>query len=274
MSSAQIKNSFVSIGVVDSSIPPNSLLLKISLSNQYIRYFVQSVTHDQIIFFGEYTLHHIESVSDLCQRLERIFEKDDVLQLAFSKALIGLEGAYCLLPSAFAPAQPNNGIHFNQTINRLGLTLTFEAEKELTDRIALLFRNYSIVHLNATLLTGFAECVEKEHQKIFVNIEQQRFDVIAFNAEGGLQIMNRYEFVSQTDFIYFLLLCCKQLNLDHEKTELVLSGEVDIQSKVYEACYRYFRYISFVRKPENVHFSKPLETYPKHLHFNLYNLGA
>ena len=273
MSSAQIKNAFISIGEIDSSIPPTSLLLKVGISAYYIRYFVQSVTHNQIIFFGEYTLHHVETVADLCQRLERIFEKDDVLQLSFSKTLVGLDGPYNLLPSAFASPQ-NNGPGFSQNISALGLTMAFDADNALTNKIAFLFRNYSIVHLNSSLLTCFAATIEKGQQKIFANIEQYHFDVLAFNESGNLQIMNRYEFKTQTDFIYFLLLCCKQLNLDHEKTELVLSGEVDIQSKVYDACYRYFRFISFIRKPEGIHFSKALDTFPKHLHFNLYNLGT
>ncbi len=240
---------------------------------QYIRYFVQSITHDQIIFFGEYTLHHVETADELCQRLERIVEKDDVLQLSFSKTLVGLDGPYSLLPSGFASKSTDNG-HINQTISRLDLNMSFEADNALVNKIALLFRNHTVVHINSALLPCFADAVEKGQQKIFANIEQYHFDVLAFNEQGGLQIMNRYEFKTQTDFIYFLLLCCKQLNFDPEKTELVLSGEVDIQSKVYDVCYRYFRFISFVRKPENIHFAKALETYPKHLHFNLYNLGA
>ena len=273
MSSAQIKNAFISIGEIDSTIPPTSLLLKVGISMQYIRYFVQSITHDQIIFFGEYTLHHVETVADLCQRLERIVEKDDVLQLAFSKTLIGLDGRYSLLPSAFA-SQSTREDQINQTISRLDLNMSFEADHRLVDKTALLFRNPTIVHINSTLLPCFADAVEKGQQKVFANIEQYHFDVLAFNEEGSLLIMNRYEFKTQTDFIYFLLLCCKQLNFDPEKTELVLSGEVDIQSKVYDVCYRYFRFISFIRKPENIHFAKALETFPKHLHFNLYNLGA
>ena len=120
----------------------------------------------------------------------------------------------------------------------------------------------------------FPESLEKGQQKIFANIEQYHFDVLAFSENSTLQLMNRYEFKTQTDFIYFLLLACEKLNIDREKTELVLCGEVDIQSKVYDVCYRYFRFISFVRKPERMNFSKAFDIYPKHLHFNLYNLGA
>ena len=274
MLSAQIKNAFIRIGEIDPSIPPGSLVLKLSISEHYIRYFVQSLTHNQIIFFGEYTLHHIESVQDLCQRLERIVEKDEVLQLAFSKTFIGLDGPYVLMPNTFSfPLKKSVG-YFNQAIERFGLNLSFESDEMLLNKIESLFRNVSILHLNSSLLNSCANDIESGQQKIFANIEQYHFDVLVFNAGGMLQIMNRYEFKTQTDLIYFLLLCCEQLQIDREKTELVLIGEVDIESKIYDACYRYFRFISFIRKPENVYFSKPFDTFPKHLHFNLYNLGA
>jgi hypothetical protein len=271
MSSAQIKNAFISIGEIDPIILPGTLALKLGLSNRYIRYFVQSLTHNQIIFFGEYTLHHIETVQDLCLRLERIFEKDDVLQLAFSKALVALDGAYSLLPSAFATPQ-NLANRFNQPIERMGLDIAFEADEQLTAKVSSLFNNARFVHINSSLPVSFSDSLETGQQKIFANIEQYHFDVLAFNETGILQIMNRYEFKTQTDFIYFLLLCCEQLGIDREKTELVLSGEVDIQSKVYDVCYRYFRFISFMRKPQDIHFSRHFDTFPKHLHFNLYNL--
>lgn len=272
MSSAQIKNAFISIGEIDSSIQPGTLVLKLGISDQYIRYFVQSLTHNQVIFFGEYTLHHIETVRDLTLRLERIFEKDDVLQLQFAKVLVGLDGPYSLMPSAFGVTEPNSNTHFNQPITRHEVNMVFEAEELLTEKINALFPEHDILHINSTLLTRFAEDVEPGQLKIFANIDQYHFDIIAFAENGQLQIMNRYEFKTQTDFIYFLLLCCEQLNIDREKTELVLSGEVDIESKVYDVCYRYFRFISFIRKPENINFSKAFDIYPKHLHFNLYNL--
>lgn len=274
MLSAQIKNAFVSIGEVHSTLLPSTLALKAGISAKYIRYFVQSTTHNQVIFFGEYTLHHVDSVEDLCQRLEKTVEKDDVLQLPFAKTFIGLDGPYTLLPKTFSFPAKNSDNQFSQGIERLGLNMIFEADMMLVNKLKGLFENPAVMHINSSLLNYFPDLIEKGQQKIFVNIEQNHFDVLAFNGAGGLQIMNRYEFKTQTDFIYFLLLCCEQLIIDREKTELVLSGEADIQSKIYDVCYRYFRFISFVRTPEHVHFSRAFDIFPKHLHFNLYNLGA
>ena len=274
MVSTQIKNAFVSIGEVHSTLLPASLVLKLGIGMQHIRYFVQSTSHNQIVFFGEYTLHHVDNVNELCHRLEKIFEKDDILQLAFSKSFIGIDGAYNLVPAAFSFASNNGPDQFNQPIQHLGLNMVFDADEALINKIRGLFSNPEIVHIDSSLINSLPGFLENEQQKLFVNVEQNHFDVLFFNEQGGLVLMNRYGFKTQTDFIYFLLLCCDQLNIDREKTELVLSGKVDIESKIYDVCYRYFRFISFIRTPENVHFSRAFDIFPKHLHINLYNLGS
>jgi len=274
MSSAQIKNAFVSIGEVNATLLPGSLELKVGISTQYIRYFVQSISHNQIIFFGEYTLHHVNSLIELGQRLEKIVEKDDILQIPFAKTYIGIDAPYTLLPDSFTFPARESANDVSQHIARLGLNLTYHVDGTLASKLAMLFSNPVLVHINSSLLNSLPDFLEKGQQKVFVYIEQNHFDVLAFTETGQLQIMNRYEFKTQNDFIYFLLLCCDQLNIDREKTELVLSGEVDIESKIYDVCYRYFRFISFIRTPDNVHLSRAFDIFPKHLHFNLYNLGA
>ena len=107
-----------------------------------------------------------------------------------------------------------------------------------------------------------------------MNVSQSYLDIVRFDGEKKLKLMNRYDYQAATDFIYFLLLCAEELKIDRESTELVLIGEVDIQSKIYDLCHRYFRNISFIAKPEAVNFTKAFDAFPKHLHFNLYNLSA
>ena len=92
--SATPASDFTCIGNWDNNIPPSSLLLKLSVNFYSIRYFVQSVTHSQIIFFGSYDLHHVETEAALAQRLEKIVEKDEILSLPFAKTIAGIDADY------------------------------------------------------------------------------------------------------------------------------------------------------------------------------------
>jgi hypothetical protein len=137
-----------------------------------------------------------------------------------------------------------------------------------------LFSNAELLHLNSTYLHLLPEYLVKSTEKLFVNVSQSYLDIIRFDGERKLKLMNRYDYQAATDFIYFLLLCAEELKIDRENTELVLIGEVDVQSKIYDLCHRYFRNINFIAKPEAVNFTKAFDVFPKHLHFNLYNLSA
>jgi hypothetical protein len=85
---------------------------------------------------------------------------------------------------------------------------------------------------------------------------------------------NKYEYHTPADFIYFVLLVADQFAIDREQTELVLLGEVNTNSQIYEITYRYFRHVTFQGKPSQISFARVFEQFPKHLHFNLYNLEA
>lgn len=271
MTTAQIKNSFNSIGEVEANVSPSSLILKLTITNKAIRYFILSQTHHQVIFFGDYTLHHINSAKELSQRLEKIFEKDEILQIRFSKVLIGFDENYSLVPNEFS-FMINRA---EQQTQHVGNTeIVYETSALLLQTLKSLFPYAELVHINSTYLHLLPEYLKDNTEQLFVNVSQSHLDIIRYDAGKKLRLMNRYHYQAATDFIYFVLLCCDDLKLDREQTELVLLGEVDIQSKIYDLCHRYFRTITFIPKPEEVHFTKAFDIFPKHLHFNLYNLSA
>lgn len=266
---AQIKNSFTSIGEVDAGIAASSLTLKLTVNNSALRYFVLSDAHRQIIFFGDYTLHHISSFDELAERIEKIVQKDEVLQLHFGKLLFGSDEKYSVVPEQFS-FMVNRTSKFSQKCG--GTEIVFENQEQITSLLSKAFPSAELLHLNSTYFHALSSYLIETTDKLFVNVSTTHLDVIRFGADKNLQLMNRYQYHAAADFIYFVLLACEELRIDREKTELVLLGEVDIQSKVYDLCYRYFRNISFVQKPDEINFSKAFDMFPKHLHYNLYNL--
>lgn len=271
MTAAQIKSAFTSIGEVDPSLLPASLTLKLLVTPSSLRYFVLSQTHQQVLFFGNYALHHVNQPQELAYRLEKIFEKDEVLQLKFGQVLLGMDTPYSLVPSEmalmFADWQKQS-----QKLDAIGAELVFERNDALQQTAARLFGSIKTSHVIATFIKQLpaAEC----QNKLLVQVSSDHLDIIRWNDNGGVDLLNRYEYQTATDFIYYVLLVCNDLKIDRETSELVLAGEVDIQSKIYDMCYRYFRNISFIQKPEHLHFSKAFDIMPKHLNYHLYNLSA
>lgn len=251
---------------------PSSLELKLAITNSAVRYFILSRPHQQLIFFGNYTLHHINKAEELAFRFEKIWERDEILQLAFGTTTVGLDTPYTLAPAELG-YMLRNYTQRSQQFNEQSIDLIFDNSADIENVANRLLKQPAIQHLNSTFIKLLPAYLQDSTDKLFVNLSQSHFDVIRYDESRKLQLLNRYEFQAASDFIYFVLLCCQDLKIDREKTELVLAGEVDIQSKIYDMCYRYFRNISFMQKPDNIHFSKAFDMFPKHLHFNLYNLG-
>ncbi len=270
MAPAQVKNSYSNIGQLDTDISPSTLQLRLSVTQTALRYFVRSETHGQLIFFGDYTLHHVNNEAELAQRVEKIIEKDEILQLPYSKVLIGFDEKYSLVPVELAfMINPSE-----QLTQKCGsVQLVFSKPQQLSNSLSRFFSQPFFLHLNSTYFNLANEKAGKSEGCIFVNVGRQHLDVILFDENGRLKLMNRFGYQAASDFIYFLLLCCEELKIDRDKTELVLLGEVNVQSKIYELCYRYFANISFLQPAGEVEFSKAFAEYPKHLHFNLYNLN-
>lgn len=270
MAPVQVKNSYNSIGQIDASLHPSSLQLKLSVTQQALRYFVLSTNHRQVIFYGDYTLHHVANPTELAERIEQIYNKDEVLQLNYGSVLVAFNEKYTLVPVDFA-FMIDRSKQLSQTCGNT--EIVYECPDVVVQTIKKLFRNAQLAHLSSTYYHQLKNYTGDNNNQLFVNVGNGQLDIIRFDTNGQLHIMNRYNYQSATDLIYFVLLCCDELKLDRETINLVLLGEVTTGSQIYDLCYRYFQNLSFIHEPEGIQFSNEFAVFPRHLHFNLYNLS-
>lgn len=269
MAVALIRNSFTHIGEVDASVLPSTLTLKLCVQKDAVRYFVVSQTHGKVLFHGDYTLHHVQTNTELAERLERIFEKDEVLQLPFGEVRIAVNANYTVTPPHLSAML----LQKEQLAQHCGkIDLVFHVPLEIQNTALKVFRHSVLYHVNGPLYTGLLGEAIKSSAQIFVNVAKEHLDIVRFNPSGELLMMNRYNYKAASDFIYFLLLCCDEFNINREETTLVLIGEISSESAIYSMCDRYFQTIRFIEPPETVCFTNAFADYPKHVHYNLYNL--
>jgi hypothetical protein len=195
--------------------------------------------------------------------------------MGFSQKIIAIDSEYTLMPRGFFfPADSNERLYLSQIDKAAGIEIVFSVGNEVYNKLKSLFSNCVLVHPNSTFLKLLPNYLSGQTNRIFVNVDCNVFDVVYFNNAGTLQLMNRYRYTTETDFIYFLLLCCDELMLDRESIELVISGLIDTQSKIYDMCYRYFRHLTFIEPGTGITFSKAFVNFTRHQYFNLYNLSV
>jgi hypothetical protein len=109
------------------------------------------------------------------------------------------------------------------------------------------------------------------HKKAFIYMRESDFDLIIFDGKQ-LNYYNAFHFQVPADLIYYVIFVMEQLTLNPEETELVLMGNIDKETEVYDLLYRYIRNIEFVKRNTAFKYSYVFNEIPAHYFYPLFNL--
>ena len=90
-----------------------------------------------------------------------------------------------------------------------------------------------------------------EEKKVYVNVSSKSFDVVVIQNKK-LQFSNSFEFETKEDFIYYILFTFEQLNLDVEKVKLYFTGDIELESEIYNSTYQYIRNVFFLESNNSI----------------------
>ncbi len=101
----------------------------------------------------------------------------------------------------------------------------------------------------------------------FVNVTNFNFEIVIIKNKK-LALFNCFSFKTKEDFIYYILFTAEQLNLNPEEFNLVLLGDIEKESELYNVLYQYIRNIKFYDF-ENP--NQSIEGLSLHSHFTILN---
>lgn len=134
-----------------------------------------------------------------------------------------------------------------------------------------LFPKIKLMHYASPLLESLAGKFSNSTQKkVIVHIQSGAFDVIVIKGKE-LLFYNNFSYVTAEDFMYHLLFCCEQLKLSPEELDLLISGEIDRTSTLFNLIKKYIRNVGFINRPEAYGFSYKMDELPGHYYYNLFN---
>jgi predicted XRE-type DNA-binding protein len=201
---------------------------------------------------------------NLMQKVDAIFKKDAFLQKDFSSVLVVHENNLSTLV-------PNK--YFSE--DKLLEYLNFNIKTLATDYIAFddvpkinvknvyvpyipiinyLFQNFGAFeykHHTTIFIEKLLSLSSSEEKKVYVNVSSKSFDVVVIQNKK-LQFSNSFEFETKEDFIYYILFTFEQLNLDVEKVKLYFTGDIELESEIYNSTYQYIRNVFFLESNNSI----------------------
>ena len=264
------KNFFNSIGDPDDVSGDGTELLKLAIGPKFIRYFVQK--GETIVFYGDYALQSVSTDADIAEQLSNILSKDAFLSKSFAAVNICWSTDFEIIPTVFFDENEMASDTAYNAIMNAEANFIFEVPKLINDVLTTKFSRMTQHHSGAAMIEQLRKEGLAKSDKLFINIQAENVEIAYFDDHGALRIYNRYEYKAYQDYIYFVLLVADEMKIDREEVRAILMGEVNQDSQLYETTYRYFRNIAFISQPEDIHFSRAFEEYPKHFNYPLYNL--
>jgi hypothetical protein len=106
---------------------------------------------------------------------------------------------------------------------------------------------------------------------IFVNVRWQYFDIVVLS-NNSLLLYNTFRFVTNEDFVYYLLFVFEQIGINPEVAGVVLYGDIKSGSSLFDYLKRYIRHIQLGRRNAVLQFSYVFDEIPEHQFYNLIHL--
>ncbi|HEY9168831.1 MAG TPA: DUF3822 family protein [Lutibacter sp.] len=131
-----------------------------------------------------------------------------------------------------------------------------------------IYESFDYKHSSTVLIENLLNQYKNlEGSFCFVNVSGHNFEIVVIKNKK-LELFNFFSFTSKEDFIYYILFTAEQLNLNPEEFELILMGDIEKESELYDIVYQYIRNIKFY-VPNNANLQ--LNEISSHSHFTLLN---
>jgi len=141
--------------------------------------------------------------------------------------------------------------------------------QDIVELMSAYFKGVKFHHISRPLIEHWNRLASAvKEARLFVNIRGARVEMGAFK-KGKLLLFNVFTFKHTDDFLYYLLLVIKQLGWNPDKIRVQLSGEIAIESSIYQRCLTLIRHVDFMPPVDYVRSEALFQSIPKHAFHDL-----
>ena len=262
-----------------------SFHLSIQVSLDGFSFALLNVNDQKYTAIQFYDIQECHHYSELAEKIEQIIAQQELLQQHYSTVTICIcnsinsltpkdlyENNYGRELLGFNQVLLQNEDESNDWLKSIECFNSYVIPKELKRCFDKYYPNHTWKHQS----TVFIESVMQHHKlneetTIYISVQNAYFQLIVLEGRK-LKFYNGYDYRSGEDIIYYILFACEQLNLNPDQIQIVIAGEIEINSEAYKFIHRYIRNISFTNRNPNYTYSFVFDQIPCHYFYQLLNL--
>jgi hypothetical protein len=243
----------------------------------------------KVILLEDFVLPSITSNDELLQILDQLFDSHAFLKAGFWKKIkVALKNQkFIQVPQALfaeelladylkfnAHVDPTQESVMSSTNTRSQAITIFAVNNALKNWISKVYPNNPPIftHQSAALIEGTMEFAKnRPDNPLYIYVDRFKLHIVAAKADQ-LIYYNQFAIKQFSDYIKYIMLVMKSLNMDQQTSQIVLWGYIGKNSPHYHEFYKYISNVTFGNEPAYLNFGYVFDEVQDHHFFDLYSI--
>jgi Protein of unknown function (DUF3822) len=242
---------------------------------------------NRVIFFEDYVLGEASDHTEHLEAVKALFDSHELLQVGFWKqVVIGIKNSkFVQVPSSlFSDASTVDYLKFNAKVEDdemvlHGLTSATEAvtvfaiHKGLHDLLIGYYQNVPVkfVHQSHAIISGCL-AYAKDDAPLYIYVDRFKLHIV-YLRNSRLAYYNQFAIKQFSDYVKYIMLVMKSMNMDQETSQVVLWGYVGKNSPHAQEFEKYIRNVTFGGRLGHLKFGYLFDEVQEHHYFDLFSLS-
>ena len=242
----------------------------------------------RLLVLEDYAMGNVQSHAELLSALRDLFDAHALLHAGFWKAVkIGIKNnKFCQVPdSLFVESSALNYLKLNATVDEskekilfcksaISNSVTvFAVQDDLYSWLSSIYKNTShyFFHQSTALIEGIVRQSNQSENRLYIYIDRFKLHILSAH-HGKLIYYNQFPIKQFPDYVKYIMLVLKGLNMDQHASEIVLWGYIGKNSPHYQEFIKYIRNVTFGERSTHLKFGYLFDELQEHHFFDLYSL--
>ena len=263
--------------------------LLLNIGTRDFQLLVVDPSSNKVLLLEDFVLPSLTSNEELLKILEQLFDSHAFLRAGFWKKIkVAIKNQkFVQVPQAlFAEDSLADYLKFNAHIDpanesfiaspntRSQAVTVFAINNELKNWLISVYPNNppSFTHQSAALIEGTMEYAKsRTDSPLYIYVDRFKLHIIACQSDK-LVYYNQFAIKQFSDYIKYIMMVMKSLNMDQQSSQIVLWGYIGKNSPHYHEFYKYISNVAFGSEPAYLNFGYVFDEVQDHHFFDLYSI--
>ena len=263
--------------------------LLINIGTRDFQLLVIEPQGNKVLLMEDFVLPGITSNEELLHILEQLFDSHAFLKAGFWKKIkvcVKNQKFVQVPKELFSEDSIADYLKFNASVDtakeecqssvnlKAQAVTAFAINSDLKNWLNSVYPNNTPVftHQSAALIEGTLNYAEgRDDNPLYIYVDRFKLHIMACE-DGKLLYYNQFAIKEFSEYIKYIMLVLKSLDMDQKSSQVVLWGYVGKNSPHYHEFYKYISNVTFGDEPEYLNFGYVFDEVPEHQYFDLYSI--